>query len=288
MDIIKFSWMKYKRLYLVAVIVLLLISIGGCSTDDSSLQVNAKENWTEVGNSIYIFTSDFYLANITLVVSNGEGILIDTGANKEDQEKIQQFLKENNIKLSNIIITHKHMDHYANINALKTEDMIPVTPENAKQGQQIQLGDKTLRIIFTEGHFAPKGHISVELLEDNVLIAGDVICNGIVPPVSAGGNLFDLMNTLEELQKHKYSLIIPGHGDIVPTKKIFQINLGYLENAKQHVEQLMAKGGKITDLKGIKLEDCLKDTSDYYKENLEGWHLKNLHKIYLDIKTKTP
>jgi len=243
-------------------------------------EVVKEEEWTEIDGTVYVFSSNFYLANAVLVVSGKEAVLVDTGENKTDREKIERFLNERKLKLKNIIITHLHSDHVANLDAFKTEEMDVITPENATEGQSITVGDITLKMTFTEGHYQIGGHISVEVPEMNVLIAGDVFCNNILPPIAAGGELEALLATLERLKKAEYRLIVPGHGEIEESEIIFERQLEYLNNAKKKVEQVLAEQGSEMSLLDIKLEDCIQDTSYLFERNLNRLHQATLKTIY--------
>ena len=275
-----------------AVILIAALLSGGCSSVAGKTAaadrpaVVEKEGWTEVGDDIYVFTSDFYLANAVLVTAGDEAVLVDTGQNGEDKQKIQSFLNERKLKLKNIIITHMHSDHSANLETLRTAGMEPATPLTIKDGQTIKLGDKTLKLMLTEGHFTPKGHLSVEVVEDKILIAGDVICNNILPPIAAGGNLKALLGTLRKLEADNYALIIPGHGEITDNEMIFKRQFEYLENARKQLEKIIASGGRMSDLRGIKLEDCIADTSYLYEEQLDYWHRRSLETIYMQLRSK--
>lgn len=272
----------------MAVVCIMIFTVGCRNTSNkttlgSAPEISRKEKWTEVGKNIYVFTGQFYLVNMTLVVSGKDAVLIDTGMDSPECESVMDFLKERELKLKNIIITHMHDDHKANLSQFQTEDMIPVTPENAKNNQIVKVGENRLRIIFTEGHYKTKGHISVEVEEDNVLIAGDVICNNIIPPIAAGGDIEELLKTLKSLQNKNYSAIVPGHGEVVKNDLIFERQFEYLNNARNKVEELISRGGGVGDLSTIKLEDCIKDTSYLYDEELDYLHKRSLMVIYKQL-----
>lgn len=283
-DMYKINAKKISMLLIAFIILFVMLIVNGCnnmtgkSVSGNMPKVVKKADWTEVGDDIFVFTSDFYMANMIMVISGNEAIMVDTGMDKKDRQRIQGFLDERKLILKNIIITHMHDDHAANLKAIKTEEMAPITPENAKNNKIIKLGNKTFSLIFTEGHYKPKQHISVEV-NDNLLIAGDVICNNVLPPIAAGGDL-------EDLKKKNYSLIIPGHGEIVDTNLIFKRQFEYLNNAKEKVEKIISSGGKMSDLNNIKLGDCIKDPSYLYNERLDYWHRMSLQTIYLQLKQK--
>lgn len=280
---------KRISLFLMTAVICTLGFAGGCkktsdkNTLGNALEIVKNEKWTEVGKNIYVFTGEFYLVNMALVVSGKDAVLIDTGMDIAECQNVMGFLEERGLKLKNIIITHMHGDHKGNLWQFESNDMVPITPENAEDNQILKVGNEKLRIIFTEGHYQPHGHISVEVEKENVLIAGDVICNNIIPPIAAGGDIDELLKTLKLLQDKNYSAIVPGHGEVVENDLIFKRQFEYLNNARNKVEELIKNGGKIEDLNTIKLTDCIEDTSYLYDERLDYWHEESLSVIYLQL-----
>ncbi|MCQ1530259.1 MBL fold metallo-hydrolase [Lutispora saccharofermentans] len=114
---------------------------------ENALEVIKKEKWTEVGENIYVFTGEFYLVNMVLVTSGGDAVLIDTGMDDQESQNVMDFMNEKELKLKNIIITHMHEDHTANLEKFITGDIVPITPENAKKNQIVKIGNKNLRIL---------------------------------------------------------------------------------------------------------------------------------------------
>lgn len=276
-----------KPMLIIVILFTMLVSVSCAkAADGHRIEIQRKEKWTEAGAGIYVLQSEFYLANMTIVTSGKDAALIDTGMGEKDRGLIEDFIKQKNLQLKYIIITHAHDDHIKNLEYFAVQDVITVQPESAEDNQEILLGDKTLKIIFTEGHYKPKGHISVELAEDNVLIAGDVICSNIIPPIAASiePDFEGLMKTLKQLEAKKYALIIPGHGEIADNKTLFARQFEYLNNAKSLVQKHIAAGGKLTGLSAIKLEQCIKDTSYLHDDRLDYWHIKSLETIYLHLK----
>lgn len=286
----KFSSKKISVLMMITILLFNALVFSGCnevaekSLSNNTPEINKKEGWTEIGKDIFVITSDFYLANMVIITSGDEAILVDTGMNEKDRKNIQKFLQDRKLNLKNIIITHMHDDHKGNLKELKTNEMTPITPDNSENNQIVKLGDKTLKIIFTEGHYKPNRHISVEVIEYNILIAGDIICNNILPPIAAGGELKDLLKTLVSLEEKNYALIVPGHGEVVENELIFKRQFEYLNNTKKLIEKMISNGGNMLELKNIKLEDCIEDTTYLYDEKPEISHQRTLRTIYFQLK----
>jgi glyoxylase-like metal-dependent hydrolase (beta-lactamase superfamily II) len=138
----------YLKRMMVFTLMLVTLGAGGCAgapqkaVSGNPPDIIKREGWTEVGKDIFVFTSDFYLANMVLVVSGSEAVLVDTGMFQKDGEKIQSFLEERKLNLKDIIITHMHADHNANLDMLGSKGISPVTPENSKDNQIVKVGGR--------------------------------------------------------------------------------------------------------------------------------------------------
>ena len=100
--------MKFcKRVYFIAIMILLIITIGGlcaCSDDIGPNNETFSIHFIDVGQ-----------ADAALVECDGHFMLID-GGNKEDSSKMYALLKERNIKdLEIVVATHVHEDHLGGI-----------------------------------------------------------------------------------------------------------------------------------------------------------------------------
>lgn len=208
-----------KRKIFVFMLSSLFIFTIGCQSKEvvngKKLEIVKKEKWTQVGSDIFVFTGKYYSVNMTLVVSGKDAVLIDTGMHDEEYHNAVELIKEKGLKIKTIIITHEHNDHVANLEKFKTEDVALITPDNAQDNQIISVGDKNLKIMFTEGHYKPHAHISIEIENQSILIAGDIIDNDDVSSaVAPGGEAEELLETLQMFKGKNYSIIIPGHGEV--------------------------------------------------------------------------
>jgi hydroxyacylglutathione hydrolase len=142
-----------------------------------------------------------------------------------DAEIIDQELKRNDLKLTHLFITHKHLDHIEGIEYLKDKyGCTVIGPE--KEKDEIRLLDITvideeyidfsgspIKIIATPGHTL--GHIIYYFEQDNLLFAGDTLF------LMGCGRVFEgthkqMFESLEKIKKlppdttiycgHEYSL----------------------------------------------------------------------------------
>lgn len=119
-----------------------------------------------------------------LVDTNNNALVVDPAW---DAKAIQQFLSDNQLNLTAILLTHGHADHvnavlpllqYKNVpvyfnlkdNSL-TQNMLPTHLESITDGDEIHFAGNNIKIIATPGHTAG----SVCFYVDDILIAGDTL-----------------------------------------------------------------------------------------------------------------
>src|SRR5699024_10127830 len=140
-------------------------------------------------------SSDLYASldvNVYLIGNENESLLIDTGFDQEQSKlAIDTALSENNIATpSAIILTHAHPDHAPGVRQLTSymptiychrderEEMKHlISPVNdlhpLRNKDVINISNTQLIVIHSPGH--TKGHMSVYIPEEKVLLAGDNI-----------------------------------------------------------------------------------------------------------------
>ena len=170
-------------------------------------------------------------ANCYIIKHNEDILILDPGARPE---RIRTYLKEN-AKVTAIMLTHGHFDHFGVVDELvKTfgcpvylhaEDEVLLTHEmNAMTGKMItvkspltylhegilQLNTTTLHIWEAPGH--TKGSVLIEL--EGHLFCGDVLFQGSVGRTDlAGGSEREMKRTLQRIKTMDPKLIVhPGHG----------------------------------------------------------------------------
>jgi glyoxylase-like metal-dependent hydrolase (beta-lactamase superfamily II) len=264
-----------------------------------------KERWAEVGEDIYVFRGEVS-ENMTLIISGNEGILIDTGyipsfgnisgnnGNGKGIFQLKDFIKERNLKMLHVIITHYDFDHFNGTmffgHKLKEnfKDSVTLSPDNTTDGQLVKLGDRTLKIISTPGHAAyDGGHISVELVEEHILVSGDVIYSNFLPGLMEKDSSAQLIHTLEKLKKNKYAMIIPGHGNIIDPVRVIDRQLKYLYRTRKLVSRIVNRGGELKEVyQTVKVKDCTKDLEQITWVDALEMHRENLHWIYEELKAE--
>ncbi|MEI6089633.1 MAG: MBL fold metallo-hydrolase [bacterium] len=187
-------------------------------------------------------TSSFFYVNAYLLVnSQGEAILID--APPESAEQIMEILKQKDLLLKKIILTHGHWDHICD--AFKVKDqtqaelmihsldshyltdkkshdfmMFPIIldeiqPDVLLNGDEIiTLAEIELKVLHTPGHSAGGICLYTERFES--LFSGDTIFQASVGRTDfPDGNHGDLISSIKEklFTLPDATDIFPGHGD---------------------------------------------------------------------------
>ena len=149
-----------------------------------------------------------------------------------DAETIRQLLKQHNLTLTDILLTHSHHDHINAVDALLNEHdaQIHLTHEemafwgNAHLrptlhhgGDVLQLGDTQISVMHTPGHTPGSAcyHIGNEVISgDTLFVFGCGRCD------LAGGDPEQMYKTLNKMREQlpPASIIRPGHNyAVTPT-----------------------------------------------------------------------
>ncbi len=177
-------------------------------------------------------------ANTYLVVdeNTNEGFIVDPGGyNKVLTKEVQ----ENNVKIKYIILTHGHSDHICGVNehkadfpdakvvAYKDEEAMLEDP-NLNQspgfgvpystkadilvsdGDELKVGDVTLKFIHTPGH--TEGGMCIYVEEAKALFSGDTLfCQSIGRTDFPGGSYREIMDSIR-----KKLFLLPDDTNVFP------------------------------------------------------------------------
>ena len=184
------------------------------------------------------------LATHAFLVSDEDGrsIVVDVPPGTADQ--LVSALRMYGLTLDRIVITHPHWDHFADAGALRDATGVPIaahpdaTPrlQNARtslfpvdgvdfspaslvpdqsidEGDQVQVGQTRLRVLFTPGH--EPSHIALYQPDEGILISGDVIFPGGHGTLDVpGADPAAMDRSLRKLAALPDAVIVyNGHGD---------------------------------------------------------------------------
>lgn len=119
---------------------------------------------------------------IWLIEENGKASVVDPG----DSKVVDSYLKEKNLELENILITHHHFDHTGGVEQLKKSYECNVygpydspfggVEIKLKEDDEISVHGSTFKIIEVPGHTLD--HIAYYSEEQNTLFCGDTLFSG--------------------------------------------------------------------------------------------------------------
>jgi glyoxylase-like metal-dependent hydrolase (beta-lactamase superfamily II) len=169
----------------------------------------------------------------------GEAIVVDPG---DDVARILAVLQKHKLRLSQIIITHAHIDHVGAASALRRATGAPIflnqkdlallsmmdwqaeflgvpTPEieapdaDAAKGLIVAAGNWRGEVLETPGH--SQGSICLYFAPKSLLLAGDTLfAGGIGRTDLPGGDSGQIMRSIEGtlMQLPDSTIVVPGHG----------------------------------------------------------------------------
>ena len=174
-----------------------------------------------------------------------QAAIIDPGMiTSDDNQRIDSFIKENNLKLIHLINTHLHLDHTFGDDYISTTyglklqandgdsrigqlrsvqargfgmvmDLPPLTIHTSlNSGDKINLGNQHLVVSNLPGH--SPGSIVLYSPEDGFVLTGDVLfCRSIGRTDLAGGNFDQLIKGIRNilLPLPDSTIVYPGHGE---------------------------------------------------------------------------
>lgn len=190
-----------------------------------------------------------FMINATAVVGDRGVMLIDPGGSDEVGRHIAAAVRRITAKpVTHVVNTHHHGDHYlgnsafAGATVISSEQCRKLVAETGSEwlalmerdigrrlpgtkpiaaGVVYRTGTRTetfvhgVRVVFwvpRGSHTA--GDLLVHLPDDNVLIAGDVLVNGVVPTLQ-DGFLKNWIHTLDEIAALAVTHFVPGHGKVM-------------------------------------------------------------------------
>jgi hydroxyacylglutathione hydrolase len=172
--------------------------------------------------------------------ATGSAAVIDPG---DECETISRVIRESQAHLATILLTHGHYDHTFAVGELLAEfpgasvamhradvEQLGQDPlellstfydlshyqsfqptEYLEDGQEVMVGDTSLRVIHTPGH-TPGG---VCCIAGSVLFTGDTLFAGSIGRTDLPGGSYDeLMSSIQELMLLPDDFVVyPGHGE---------------------------------------------------------------------------
>lgn len=174
----------------------------------------------------------------------GECYIIDPGYNHRDYIK---YIRENNLKLKAILLTHHHYDHTGAVGDLKSVFDVPVCIHSRDMsidiyrrkpdvfladGDILMLGDEPIEVINTPGH--THGSVCFFAGASSLVFTGDTIFNVDLGTTELADGSAEEMRAsiLNIIDKWSDDITIyPGHGDECTMGYVRKINKEFIDIA---------------------------------------------------------
>jgi hydroxyacylglutathione hydrolase len=177
--------------------------------------------------------------NCYVIGDQGTGVIIDPG---DEATRIALAVEQTGLEISQILVTHAHIDHVGAVGALADEYACPVLmhaeaepllhqlPTQAMMmglrfgkvpaidryiddEEMLEIGSLRLKSLYTPGH-AP-GHLAFYVEDEGVVLPGDALFAGSVGRTDLfGGDMEVLLQSINErlLTLPDETRVYPGHG----------------------------------------------------------------------------
>jgi glyoxylase-like metal-dependent hydrolase (beta-lactamase superfamily II) len=212
-------------------------------------------------------------SNVTIVATNEGTIVVDSMTLVRQGERIVERAKAlTNTPVVALINTHYHLDHThgnpafpigtkvvstdATLEHLRTLDARWWKDSPAKDllpnytftdTWSAKYGDINIRAIHPgRGH--TDGDLVLLLVEDRVLVAGDLFSNGYYPNIDleAGGSVVEWPQTLDAVLALDFDTVVPGHGPLA-TRADLERFRDFMRSLGQQTAAIVARGGTLAD-----------------------------------------
>lgn len=167
--------------------------------------------------------------NTWLVAEPGSAavVVIDPGPDDAGHlQRICALAAERGQRVTDIVLTHRHVDHSAGAPRLAQLTGAPVRAvdpahrlgsEGLTAGDVVDSGGCELRVIPTPGHTSDS--VCLQIPADGVVLTGDTVLGRGTAVISDDGSLGDYLDSLRRLralaEQTGLSALLPGHGPLL-------------------------------------------------------------------------
>ena len=237
-------------------------------------------------NSYYFYGKEEYfskencgdIANASFIITKNYVILIDTGSSKAYGEELKKQIEKITSKpIKYIINTHHHADHFLGNDAFSSSDIYATkftkedieknghlyianlrnlikdaingtkikAPDKILQNKTLDLDGYKLKVLYFDGH--TQSDIAIYDENTKILYASDLVFYKRTP-ATPHANINKWIESLKELEKIDYDILVPGHGIASKTKEPILENIAYLAYLNKTLKESAKKGLDIYEI----------------------------------------
>jgi len=268
---------------------------------------------TEIDEGVFSAPHSIAEGKNAIIFGCQSALAIDCGLLESEGQAMAEFIRAKNFAVDKLALTHCHNDHILGGKAF--EGAVVFAHANAPavirrhlgsfgrywkiseaeashrllrltvlfSGElSIDLGGRTVRFIHTPGHC--EDHVSAYVQEQQLLIAGDVVVNSIIPAFMDGDSRV-LEATLVQLKLLPIKKLLPGHGTLLVgeenVREAIDWTIGYLRNVRERVRAALDDG------KGLDAAVVAADYGELVgdrlpRDKMRQRHLNSVSKIFAE------
>ena len=268
-----------------------------------------------------IYTVDHQVAEgkNAIIFSARGAWAVDAGIDPAEGEEMVNFIQQYGYTVNRLLLTHGHGDHVLGstpfqgadvfahaLTPVEIERLLPMLAKRADKAPEqlraqiawptitfrdelfLDLGDKHLHLFPTPGH--SQDGVSIYVVEEKLLIAGDSVVTGIVPAIGDGNSVV-LEASLRKLATLDIAIMIPGHGAVIHGVDAVQDWLrwlpDYLQSVRILVRHLLNRGVPADEIAAhVEFDNLIGDRLDRDKHNMPKRHAATVNKIVAEVQAE--
>jgi cyclase len=269
----------------------------------STLSV-AQPTAKQIIGGLYAYISDNDAsANATFLVGDAGILVVDTGLNAKEGEKLVRAIKQvSNLPVKYIVNTHYHPDHQGGNVTVGPDAVVISTDFTRERTLQIMADPKMASFHFhtadltfqqrltlhmgssvAEVYFPGKAHTSGDALvyfpQQHTIAMGDLFLNGSSPAMD-DGSASSWIQALDRVLELPVNSVVPGHFGL-GTRADLKRFRDYLRDLYQQVEALKQKGETVEQVRQNIQMQKYSDFRQY--PNFEATFADNAATIYRQL-----
>ena len=185
--------------------------LGLSATSLAGLPSYRPEVIAPVGLECFVTPFGHAGVNAFAIIRNKHAIIIDTGT---DASSLLSFIENNALQIDQLLITHRHADHIACLEAFQGVDAI--YPEHTAHGDIIETTCGPIKALDVSGHILPARAYLYEGLDLPVCAVGDSVFAGSMGGTKHPDHYTVALRTAQEniMTLPENTVICPGHGPL--------------------------------------------------------------------------